>query len=299
MSTKLKFLIALNVILLAVVLGIGFYSNSSQTYRNSELPFVALDTTLMPDKFVVNQYSIQQKEGVWYMNDTLRIQPEAVMSLWGMLRKLNLQREIDWILYPERIIRVEVWQNGNLQKLYNFASSEDNTETYLNLNHKWYSVYVIGSSGNIYEFLSYVEPSQWRIRRLLFSSWQKLNKLEVQYIGDPNNSYRIHKKGEFFEIPHINRLDTAKLIEYLTEVEKLNASRYWKDNRLLDSLKRQKPICVFFLEENTENSKNIQKIYYYLHQEKLVGINQWDELVSFQPKALKKVLVSRSYFEKK
>jgi len=301
MSTKLKLLIGLNAFLLISVLTIQIYQiNIHNESVHIDFPNVALDSALIPDKFVVNQQVIIQKNNEWYIQDTISVQPEAVISLWGMLRKLAVSRQVGEIQTApsENMIKVEVWKGNDILASYIFLPNEDNTESYLQWEDKIYVAYVTGSEGNIYEFLSHVEPLQWRSRRLFRTNWQTLTSLEVRYQDDEANSYHIKRNGSFFAISGVSQLDSAKLYYYLLDIERFNIGKYLTENRLRDSLKVCKPLCTILLEDTNTEKNNIVCIYPY--QERLIGIlDKTNELVGFNSNALKKILVNKGYFEAK
>jgi hypothetical protein len=306
MTKKIKYLIAINIVLVGLILTSIWQTNKTEPVTKFTPSTFALTDSASVDRFEIGDLVIEKKSAdEWLINNKYTVQPEAILSLFMVMQRIAVKRETS-ISVKEAIkakpdtekIRVSALANG--KSLVALDIIQDNNDTYAAsvTDAVPELVFVPGYDANIYAYFKAISEDTWRDHRVLVTSFRSLKKLEVNYTADKAESFTIQFVAPFYKVEGINKLDSAALFYYISDYERFSVAVFLKDKFLLDSLTRAVPYCTIKLEDSFQARNNTLRIFQA--RGKMYGISlATNELVGLEPRSLKRILIKKSNFEKK
>jgi hypothetical protein len=159
-------------------------------------------------------------------------------------------------------------------------------------------VHLPGMMVNLYRLFQ-IKPSEWRDKRLLYTTWRTMQSLQVAYPGDRENTLRIAFDSVFYRVEGVNKLDSAKLFTYIQQYQDFEVESFLSSSpSLRDSLRKGSLICTITLEDLYEERNNTLDIV-MLSNDLVFGFSRnTGDTVRINARMLRNYLVSRKEFEK-
>lgn len=197
---------------------------------------------------------LDRKGDMWFVNDDFPADEGIMMVVLTVMRQMEVSRGVSRTQATEVIdglktegAEVEVFDGkgkirhfyagGNPNKTLSYFAEAQSEQAWV-VNIPGYDSYVSG----IFE----IPGIDWR-RRLIFSStWRSLLKLTGTYPASPSYDFNIEFFAGYLQMPGIDALDTAAMMEYLEQFEYFQADRYIEEGMFpqYDSLAATLPELV-------------------------------------------------------
>lgn len=305
MTKKIKYLIALNILLLAAISLSLKNSSTSSTLNNLDTQFALADSSLVYRVVLGKNNFVKQENGTWIINETFQVDNRRMQSLLTVLQRIDVKRPA-----AERIkksVKAELQGKGyqvatfdeSGQALQNFQLINKEDESYAALGQADpYIIYIPGSPINVSEWLS-AEEINWRDRKVLYTTWRTLKRLKVDYRGNAQSSFEISFDNNFYNVSGVSKLDSAAVYDYLVQFQEFKAGKFLTDRpNLADSLSKLSELCTISIQDLYAERDNTLKVY--PTENNLYGVLQKDqEVVLINPRVLETILVPKANFEKK
>jgi hypothetical protein len=301
MTTKIKLLLALNITLLAGVLFSLQSSDSNNTLSDTQQDFTLQDTSGVSKIELGENTLVKTGLDEWEVNNNYKVQPSRMQSLLAVLGRVQIKRpvpeaSIDSVknLLEKSNFKVNIYNQDGVIKSFELAGSGENTYARLGTDKIPYIIYIPGYFVNIYELFDIGEQA-WRDKRVLYTTWRTLQKLDVNYTGDAKNSFSISFDSAFYKVEGIERLDSAKVYSYIQQYQSFEVESYVDDENLKNTLSETAPFCVMVLNDLYESRNN--SLLIYPNDSTIYGVSEKSgELVKMNPNMLRNYLVSRQEF---
>ncbi len=306
MNKRIVFLLTLNVVLLGAVVASLLLPAQSKSARTSEAveAFFSEDVLSQLTSLQLGAHTLRRAEKQWIADDTYAVQPGKINTLLGILARMEAKRPIG----AEELARLQADSLSYEVKLYTTATSDApqqrmvigraGTEIWLkNEQQEGYYVYVPGLFFELTDYFN-IQEASWRDRRILRTSWQTLQYLQVAYTGDAENSVQITFDSTFYRVEGVPVLDSAAVYNYIQLYEGLQVRAFLPENASLrDSLSRVTPLCKISVRDLRPDQGG--ELWLYPGPRAVYGklLNEKDgELVSFDPRLLRTYLVNKEFF---
>jgi len=304
MTTKIKLLLALNILLLAAVLFSLQSNDKNTTLSVSQQEFTLEDTSGISKIELGSNTLIKKGIDEWEVNENYKVQPSRMQSLLAVLGRIQIKRPVPEasvdsvkILLAKSDFKVTIYNEDGIVKSFEIAGSGENTYARLGPNKVPYIVYIPGYFVNIYELFNISEQA-WRDKRVIYTTWRTLQKLEINYTGDAKNSLAISFDSSFYKVDGVARLDSAKLYTYIQQYQEFEVDAFVRnDSNLKNSLSETSPFCVMVLNDLYESRNN--SLLIYPNDSTVYGVvEKSGEIVKMNRNMLRNYLVSKQEFEK-
>ena len=243
--------------LVIILFKTGVFESSKSTPKSDI--FAVKDTANITRVFIADmngeQVLLNRKEGTWYVDDSVRAQPDMVRDLLGIIRNVTLQQVVAQTaqsninkMMSVNAIKVEIYQKTPKFKLFGkkFFEKERKVKTYYmgpstmdNLANfailegydEPFIVYIPGFRGYITPFFSF-NPVDWYNKDIFSTKITRIKTLEVQDFDNPEESFFVEKSGarffSLFDSRHnpIPDYDTVKLLDMMSGFRDLNLELY-------------------------------------------------------------------------
>lgn len=305
MTKKIKYLIALNIILIAAISLSLKKNTASSTLNDIDTQFALADSS-MAYRITLGSHTLAKgQDGAWTINDKYQVDERRVQSLLVLLQRISVKRPVSEQM-KENVIQ-ELNQAGvtvqtldiNGQELQSFRMIGKDEDTYASIEGSTpYLIHIPGISVKVSDWLD-TEEVDWRNRQVIQTTWRTLKKLTVSYQNDTQNSFEVAFNNNFYNVPGVNQLDSAAVYDYLVRVQEFKASRFVSNRpNLADSLTALSPLCsISYQDLYTERDNSL---HIYPTQQTLYGVlEKGKEVIEISPRALESIMVPKSQFEKK
>lgn len=293
----------------SVILGVTKKSGRA-TIENAGM--FAIQDTARIDKITMGSGGVsmllQKVDGVWQLNDQYKAEQNIVRVLLAILKDVQVVRKVPKsqakALAGEVMTKgvlVEISGEGKLLRSFYAAGNDNKTVSYMMaagasqpmiVNIPGYESYVAG----IFE----IPQNDWRDRTILSTNWRTLQKLDMQYRQFPEYDFTIEFKFNFLSIDGIDRLDTARMMDYIEQFNFLQADRFLDrgQNEKYDSLLRTpETVSLSISDINAANSKTI--LFYPLIPDDpmMLGyVKEDDQMALFQANRIQSWFAIREEF---
>lgn len=239
-------------LLVAILYENGVFASKKQP--NSNL-FAVKDTANITKVFIADvngEHSLLvRKDGAWYIEDSIRVQPQKMNDLLSTIHNVSLQQTVAKSaqsninkMMSVNAVKVEIYQvapkftvfgipffkkERNVKTYYMGPSTMDNVANYAVLEgfSEPCIVHIPGFRGFLTPFYSY-KPHEWYNCDLFDTKITRIQSLMVQDFEHPEESYYVEKVGpRFFNLynyqnEQITDYDTVKLLDMLAEYRDKN-----------------------------------------------------------------------------
>ncbi|MGB0524388.1 MAG: DUF4340 domain-containing protein [Flammeovirgaceae bacterium] len=305
MTKKTKYLIVLNIILIAAISFSLKKNTSSSTLNRVDTQFALSDSSVVHRIVLGEQTFVKQENATWRINERYQVDERRMRSLLALLQRVSIKRPASEAIKAQ--VQQEIRQSGfpvqtfdvNGQELQRFRFIAKDGETYAaHEEANPYIIHVPGVSLNLANWFTANETS-WRNRQVIQTTWRTLKNMDVSYKNDPSNSFQITFADNFYNVPGISQLDSAAVYDYLLRIQEFKVSRFIADRpNLADSLALLQPLCSIGVQDLYSERDNTLSIY--PTNETLYGVlEKGKEVVEISPRALESIMVPKAAFEKK
>jgi len=305
MSTKMKILIGVNLVLLTAILLSLRSESPSGTMEGDPTRFALLDTASVVE--IAAHESLFEKRGArsWRLDKQYDAQPNMVRSMLAVLSRIEVKRPAPESItptlatqYSQSPVRINITLEDGTQRDFTLLEGSGNISYASSDGETFYEVYIPGYDVDLYSFFE-VDQRVWRDRRVLLTDWRNLKNLEVQYTGDAKNSFSIRFDSVFFRIEGVQKLDSAKVFAYIQQFQDFNVMRFAPEEAAFkNTLQASDPFLTINLENMVSATDNTLRLY-PSQSDTIYAISaRTDELVLVDRRMLNRFLVARSEFEK-
>ncbi len=301
MTTKLKLLIGLNGLFIALIaLSVSIQPGSS-TLSVSTNAFAVTDTASVNKINLGNLSFSKEAEGKWLINQQFQASPQRIETLLALLNLVEVKRNLPISQQdslqknlPSIGLPVEIFENDRLTKSYFLGGNEEDTHALME-GEEAVLLTIPGYVINFYALLS-GDLSSWRDRRVLQTSWRTLKRLRVEYPTEPQNNFRIDFDSSFYKVSGISTLDTASLYQYISQFERFQVQEYLPEPATLPFEPASvAPFGKIRIEDIYTSHNNTLSIYptetlVYAYSEKDA---QW---VTIDPRAIQNMFIRKEFF---
>lgn len=239
-------------LLVAILYENGVFASKKQPNSNI---FAVKDTANITKVFIADvngEHSLLvRKDGAWYIEDSIRVQPQKMNDLLSTIHNVSLQQTVAKSaqsninkMMSVNAVKVEIYQvapkftvfgipffkkERNVKTYYMGPSTMDNVANYAVLEgfSEPCIVHIPGFRGFLTPFYSY-KPHEWYNCDLFDTKITRIQSLMVQDFEHPEESYYVEKVGpRFFNLynyqnEQITDYDTVKLLDMLAEYRDKN-----------------------------------------------------------------------------
>ncbi|WP_020527401.1 DUF4340 domain-containing protein [Flexithrix dorotheae] len=304
MTKKIKILIGVNLVLIiALFFSFQSFNSNSSTIDESISSFALRDTSGVDRIMLGNIELVKESEDEWLINGEFVAQPARIKSLLAVLSRIEVKRPVAESSKEDinnRLenngIEVKAFSGDELIVNYQLSGKDDESYAKIDENDP-FIIYIPGYFVNISELFT-IKPSEWRDNRILNTSFNSVQSLELEYPHSPENSFEIKYDGSFSTIEGIDRLDSAKVYAYLQQYQDFTAKFFVENAKTLkDSLLNAQPFCKISLKDLYQGRNNNLRIY--INPEVIYGISENPaEVVVLDRQKLRNFLVGKPEFVK-
>ncbi len=277
MKTNKISIIAL--VLLVVVAGYFFFSNSVETNANIEKHFAVNDTALITKVILTEipknqQVVLERKNEGWFLNQKYMADKKIVTALLTSVNQIQFRAPISKNSLQSVIadiqassVKVEIFEGEKLvnsyfigkqdeQKLGNYMMLDNSLKTYIMCNPSY-----SGSLRNIFNPLE----SFWRNKTVFAFDIQKITEIKVEISDKPEKSFQLTKTNNEFILKTLTdkainqKINKENIKAYLSYFTQLDFEKVVENSTVLhDSLAKSKPSTIITIKSNDNKIKSIQ-----------------------------------------
>jgi hypothetical protein len=153
-----------------------------------------------------------------------------------------------------------------------------------------YRVYVSG----IFE----LDVNGWRDKYVFGFNWRNFKQLEATFPAQPKENFRVAMDKNYFGIPGITQVDTAKLNTYLDRISLLTVERYETNKPLADSLANTQPEATIQVTDIANRQYTLRLYRPATNQRMVPALVGEAQPAWFTPQQIADILRPRSYFSR-
>lgn len=305
MTTKLKTLISINIVLLLAIAGSAFIGQQKQDLSSEKQSFFNLSELNSINKIVSGRNTLErQPTGNWQLNGKEGIAFDKIRTLLTVMNRMEVKREISPSFQAEvqqkintKGIPVQVYSNDILIREFTVYAENESEALIQRKDQPPYAVYIPGYFINIKDI--FAVNNDWLDKRLLKTTWKTMRQLQVMYAGQMKaNGFQIsyNEQNQFYQVSNISKLDTAMLYQYVSSLGRLKYLSKSNSPSLRDSLKQFRPFSKVNLEDQNK-AYNISFEVYPLEKEVFVWDKEKDNIFEVNQKAMQDILVTPQLFD--
>ncbi len=283
--------------LLTVTAVVSIYSPDTNRLDIDKSHFSLKEKVNDIDKIAINSFSsniVLQKAGRrWSLNKDYTADPTKINDLLGILSEATVRRkaasEVQKLLETQESKKYKVTLHSDEQLISSFevAENDEGTLTYF-MDDIAYVVNIPGYNYHIADIFT-LSASDWRSPFVFVSNWTTLDKMSINFSGDPDKSFEIIYDKMSYVIPSISQLDTVSMYEYMEQVSFLQVQSYLPT---LDSISRAPDLNITVVDVGDQ--KMILDFYIYKNQ--TLGLINNQEWAIFDPSQVNSLLKSSDDF---
>jgi hypothetical protein len=263
------------IIVLTALAGFLFFNNQTGTIKKELRDFAVKDTAKVTKLFLADTYgnTVQldrKSEHLWMVNDKYEARVDAINLILGTINRMEVKSPVSKAAFKNVITqiagkhtKVEVYMGKDKpsKTFYVGGATQDQFGTFMMLENS--SVPFIMHIPGFYGYLStrfFIEEENWRSTALFRYKKGDLEKLAVNYMDVPQESFEITningKKPSVRSIltgKAIENPDTLAIAYYVSKFQNINVEFYAND---IEASKRDSIIthCKRFTMEFTEKN---------------------------------------------
>jgi hypothetical protein len=314
-----------NLLVGVAVLVLGFTAwfvlrkNSvKQTVDVAATEFGVVDTAHISRIFISNKNGhtadLTRKGGQqWVLNNKLEAAPAMVGMLLTTLHDLGMKRPVtsqerEYVIrnLAVRHLKVEVYTAGQLAKSYFIGDEADEQQgnyALLDGQEQPYVVHIPSWQGFPSSRFN-VNEKGWRSKHLFRSTPRTLQRVEVRYASRPEDNVRIEFTKGKFRLAGVERVDTAKLVDFLLHLKQTFVESYLDTPpQVADSLLRISAPFTVLVEDIDPTRSHTLRLYpgpEGTGADAMLGlIEDLKQPITMQVQSYKPLLISRKELTRK
>jgi hypothetical protein len=241
----------------------------------------------------------------WEVNNQFDADPSMVEVLFATLQQAEPKRPLaiamqDSITNALKIEGIKVtlvslgipkssfYAGGNVQKTQAFfCETNGDMEAYL-VTIPGYRVYVSG----IFE----LPEKEWKNKYVFGFNWRNFQRLESKFPQKPSNNFEVSFQDNFFVLPGVSKLDTAKLNDFLDDVSLLTVDEYKDENIFPDSLSKPLPFIMLMVKDIGEHMYTLELYPPSQKGQPIPGLINGVQWAIFDPAKIQNVFKPKAFF---
>jgi hypothetical protein len=262
MKKNRSLLLLLAVLVLGALAWYSISSNLTSTFNSIYTKFQFLDTASLTKIFLAHKdgrkNTITKQGNIWLINNRTIADGGLMRSLLKGIHDIDVKRPVSSSERAEVVrsiatqhIKVELYAREGLLKTYYVGQDMDNHSGSVLLMEgaeEPYIGFIPGFEGVLAQRFD-VKEEDWRDKHIFRTNPSILQKVSVNYPGNPQGSFSLtYDKGNF-TISNVPTADSAKTQRFLQELAKSSIESWVNpDMATLDSITQIKPMLVITLE---------------------------------------------------
>lgn len=306
------FLFIVLIALMGVTLVLTSIEEQNQgTFENDEV--FAIEDVSRINRIVMEgpeeRNELTKDKEVWRIQKQYEADPEMAEVLLKVLNEVRIKRPAPANLsgritteLDNKGIHVKLYEGdsligsflagGDLEKRVSYFSNSESGAPMI--------VYIPGYS-NYVSGIFELKEADWRNRVIFHSNWTSLQNVKVTYPEEPLNNFEIIFKDNFFDMPQVEQVDTAKMMAYIELFNYVEAENYISREKFphLDSLLNTTPFVEFNVEDINSKKSNTLKLFGPVHHDKtILGIVGEGQVAVLKYPKIQNLIKKHSEFEK-
>jgi len=309
-KTKRLLLILLGLAIISLLLLVFDGKNDQQDF--SKTIFTITDTAAISHIEISSGLEIidlESKNGRWLLNQTYQADPAMIDLVKTIVSQVAVKRPvspIDFEAVKQDLIRngrkvsmkasernFSFYTGGSAPTKTSYFGTGDLAEIYL-VEIPGYTNYIAG----IFE----LNFSQWRDRLLFNTHWRSLQSLTIDYRNSKMSDLNIQFEDRFLVVNGLQKLDTAKLMNYLQPLEYFQINDFLTKGRYpkYDSLIETVPLAYLQLEDIDQAKSKELTIYPLMPGEQFYLLTDMgNDMMVVDRKRIENLLRQKRFFEAK
>jgi hypothetical protein len=308
---NIRLLAILSILIAATVIVMTMDKNGKRAAFDEKL-FSIQDTSQI-ERIVISAAhftnELKKVNNDWIVNDKYRLDEGLRRVLLPVLREIRIRRSVSESsreqvvgLLKDQGIRVDVFgRRGLISSFISGGMQEENLTWFMKTDNKQpYVVHLPGYESYVAGLFEITE-NDWRDRIVMSINWQALNEVKMAYLKEEENSFAIKARGNFFSVPGVNSLDSARVFDFLQDAQYVLTDKYLREGEMpvYDSLSQTQPFAVLSLQ--TIGQQIPETLAFYPRQNDgryLLGKMGTGQLALFEYNRVKNLFARMEDFEK-
>ncbi len=311
-------------VLVVIALGIGAYftlkdqNGSKADFKKEDSDFSVANTSSLSMIFIADRNErkhkfVKQTDGRWLINDDYYAATHMMELLLTTLEKMKVKNPVPAAARNTVIknlaiqgIKVELYnESGILKTFYVGGTTSDDLGTYfiMDKSENPYVVHIPGFNGFLTSRFQ-IKKHNWVDRLFFKCPKSQLESIALSYTTDSMQSFTVRRNTELdsLVIEGLTNPDDMAINKYISYFASTHIESFVENEKqlpILDSLKVSIPFCKIEL-KSTDHFKNRSlTLYPFKSLDRMYGITQNGELVTVQYYNFQKLMVSKSFFQKR
>jgi len=203
----------------------------------------------------------------WTVNDKFEMDVSMRDVLFAVLSKVEIRRPVpkeisDSVssMLKSRGIKVSIQNGQELIREFLVGGDSQKTSTYFmsTVDDVPYIMVIPGYQSYIAGIFE-VKENDWRNRFILSVNWTNLQTVQIDYLKDPGQNFKLQYTNDFFKIDGQPELDSAKVLDYIEELSLIQVNKFLEENEIekYDSLASTSPLIRISI-ESIGNNYNLE-----------------------------------------
>ena len=303
MTKRIKYLLVLNVVLLALISLSLQRTQESSTLDRMATAFAVQDTAQLGAVRMGKLVLRREKGQTWSVNKKYLASPGRIDQLLAMFPRLEVKRPASESIkeelktaFEEQGFLLETYSSEGLMKQYPMVSFQGEAYAMLEEDDP-YALYVPGYRENVAEWLSPNSVQAWRDRHVLYATWRTMKELNIEVPERPEQNLEIVFEDDFYRVKGVEQLDSLKLYNYVSQYVRFEAEKYL-DLSADAPIFKSDPAVKIRIEDLSREFPAVMELY--PREDSLYGwLPETQEAVLLNPQAMSGILQPSSIFERK
>lgn len=262
--------------LLLIVLLVGVYvlnkKNASTTLNSSDSDFAVEQIENITKLFLADKSNQQvtlskNSDGIWMVNNSFPAREDAVSNLLYTIQNMSVKAPVAKAAHNNIVkqiaakhTKVEVYMNRDAAPskiFYVSIPNQEHTGTYMLKEGSSvpFLMHLEGFRGYLTTRF-FTNPKEWRSTNIFNYGYGDLESLQVNYKGEPNESFGIVKNQQNGVVQYaltnqnnevVQNFDTLAVLQYLKLYEKIHFEGFVenKSEQFIDSVRLQEPFATY------------------------------------------------------
>lgn len=259
----------LTLLLLAGVAGYKFWYKPPVSFEKElSIQNIAEVSKITIDNFQNKHLVLEKKNGVWIVNDKYEARPELMQMILNTLQRQTVLAPVPKTAHDNVVrellaeyIKVNVYEEGETEPIKTFyvgGATTDNKASYMLLEkdgktaERPVMVYLPSHSGYLTPVYADLNEENWRNRIVFSFNSTDVLWLELNYLQQPQNSFRIERvSADSFAVNPLSeqfRINDTYLQKYIRQYLDFYASvaleTFDNGNKGKDTILQTTPYCL-------------------------------------------------------
>ncbi|MDQ3536087.1 MAG: hypothetical protein M3421_10730 [Bacteroidota bacterium] len=307
------FLFIVLIALMGVTLVLSTIEEQNQGVYENEKAFAIEDVSRI-DRIIMEGADINNElikdKGIWRIQNQYEADPAMAQVLLQALNEVRIKRPVPGN-HSRRIsndlankgIKVMVYEEDRLISSFLAGGDMEKRESYfadINKDEEPMIVYIPGYD-NYVSGIFELKESDWRNRVVFQSNWTSLQNVKVTYPNEPYNDFEIVFEDDFFHMPDVEQVDTAKMMAYIELYNYVEAENYISKEKFpkIDSLLKTSPFIKIEIKDlNSKKDNSLQLFKPVNTDQTLLGIVGNEQMAVVKYPKVQNLIKRRSDFNK-